>query len=931
VADQGLDQTFGLQGTCTAHVSGFGGLPFAIVLGVDGRPTLACSAPVQRPAPQLGPTAVGPRFRNPPVDTPRIVSFPPDGRPENSRPFTAAPTAIPRPGAVQTFGEDPGDPFALYRAAAQAGRIAVLGNVLDGGQQLLTLQTFRAAPPVSGLSTWSATATRKLAALARGAACALGWMGSHVVVVGPAQAVGTTLRLAVYVDTTLGYATFSMPPSRLGFPAGFDVEARITSVCGDQNRLLVGITWVGLDPVKGRFRTISAIDEGRASVLALRRASAGWEPDPHFGKAGLWLAKAGAGEITTAEHVALAGGCVVVAGRAVRGGVDSLFAACLHPKTGQPKWTAYPVQGVTEAAAGITIDGGGRIFMCGSTRPFDVAYRLDDPAEAYVACLSPAGQPDPAFGTSGVARFRLNGATYARAIEATASGELLVASVIRWGWESAGGMFHPCVTRLESDGSVDEGFGLAGVCRHDGVGDARVVAVDSAAHVWTAGIGYAYEGLAPGTQTPTWLRLLTVSRLTTNGGLTTGFGLDGISKHQLPFDSYDVNSLVPLAGGGAVLAGHYERIVNNVPTAGSWVARVNATGQLDTGFGTAGVVTYPMRHLELVAELAGGKLQGLDSATGPLRLAADGSPDTSFGANGTHPITRPIVSFPSGYESDGEWFAPVYGTWADGDFSLGLVRVLPDGTVDGSFGAGGASPPADRFIRISSVESFSPAFFLLRAMWEDQGGPHRTLRLADDTLLTLWTMSWQEDVPNFPPNMGTTPWQTSGLVLLAWSEDGVPRNVPAWGGRPARAIPNQLRFSFGANWLGWKYRCALLQPDGSILVGLEGEDEGSRPPQNRPGYIQTNAYFCRLVPPSFDLDSAFGTRFVVRRVPCQDEQVPGGPWLVERQSPAALASAGPGQVVAAISCQTATDPYIGIYREPPNLLADGSIGMARLV
>jgi hypothetical protein len=483
------------------------------------------------------------------------------------------------------------------------------------------------------------------------------------------------------------------------------------------------------------------------------------------------------------------------------------------------------------------------------------------------------------------------------------------------------------VTRLESDGSVGQGFGLAGVCRHDGLGDARVVAVDSAAHVWTAGIGYAFEGLAPGTQMPTWLRFLTVSRLTMNGGLESGFGLDGTSNHQLPFDSYDVNSLVRLAGGGAILVGYFERVVNNVPTVGSWVARLTATGQLDTGFGTGGVVTYPLRYLELVTELASGKLQGLESVASskvPLRLAADGSPDTSFGANGAHPINRPIVSFPAGYEPDGEWFAPVYGTWADGDFSIGLVRVLPDGTVDGSFGAAGASPPADRFIRISSVESFSSAFLLLRAQWEDQGGPHRTLRLADGTLLTLWTMSWQEDVPNPPPNTGTTPWQTSGLVLLAWSEDGVPLS--------ARAIPNQLRFSvLGANWLGWKYRCALLQSDGSILVGLEGDDEGSRPSQNRPAEIQTNAYFCRLVPPSFDLDPTFGNRFVVRRVPCQDEQAPGGPWLVERQSPAALASAGAGQVVAAISCQTATDPFTGVYREPPNLLADGSVGMARLV
>lgn len=97
--------------------------------------------------------------------------------------------------------------------------------------------------------------------------------------------------------------------------------------------------------------------------------------DPHLGRPASG-SRPPDSEITTADHVALTKGNVVVAGRAVRAGAGSLFAVCVHPKSGQTTWTAYLMLSVNPASR-VTIGRDGRILMCGSTRPLDVHYPND--------------------------------------------------------------------------------------------------------------------------------------------------------------------------------------------------------------------------------------------------------------------------------------------------------------------------------------------------------------------------------------------------------------------------------------------------------------------------------------------------------------------------------------------------------------------------
>jgi hypothetical protein len=952
VAHQGLDLTFGLGGTSTSHVSGFGGRPLAVVIGTDGRPTLACSAPDQRLADQL--IKPGARQRAAPIDAPRVVSFPLDGRPSGLG-----------SGGTASYGPEADDPVLLGRAIAHRDRIAFLGNVLHGGQSTLALQVFDAGQPHSGLSSWTARGRQQLVGITANAdRCALGWLKDHPVVVARQQFTGTTLRLLVYVDPgSKAFATLQVPVSRLAMTAGFNVQPWVTSVALDaKGRLLVGITWVGLDPSKP-FHPVGAIDEGRASILKLRRRTLAWEPDTTFAQDGLWIAPPKEGEITTADHIAVTEKVVICVGRAAHGGGRSLFAASLDLSNGHARWTAHPAAGVVDAPTSIALDAAGRVLACGSTRPFDVNYARDDPAEAAVVCLTQKGQLDATFGAGGVARFRLNGATYATAVAVTPTGELLVGSIFRWGGQGAG-LYHPCVTRLTSAGQVDGAFGFGGVGRHDGLGEAQVATVDNAGRVWSAGVGSAFMGMVPGFRpwsppVSSWIQYLTVARFADDGGLEHGFGLDGIADHQLlshdrRLERVSVDSLVPLVSGGAVVGGDFGKLNQDQSTGdlsyetlGTWLARLTANGGLDSSFGSGGVAVYPARWFTLAAELAPagtaahGELQGWESFNGgdaPLRLAADGSAAPGFGPSGVKPVSQSPVTLPVDYEADGEWFGPVEDTQSL--TGIGLVRCAPDGTIDQTFGAGSPTRQASAYVDVNLIKTQTlPA---LGVTWErERGRPHRTLKLSDGTYLTLWNATWQEN-GGFRGNNWTWP-ETSGLVLIAWTAAGMPRSVPEWANKPVKAIPNPLsRGATFLNWLSWRYRCALLQPDGSIIVGLQGEDKGAiasnviSPP--RPSFVRTSSYVARLVPPGFDLDPGFGDGFgggyLVRRLPGEDYQKPSehppvpGNVFEDWQRPSGLGTSAGGAVVAAIkSCTVVSLTTM----TSPDLLADGSLGVMRLI
>src|ERR1700675_4405397 len=144
MVEQGFDPGFGMRGTGTVPVSGFGGWPLGLVVATDGRATMVCLAPVQRPTDQDF-KSVGNRFRKPPVSTIRIVSFPAHGRP-----VAVGPNA----DRAFVFGPDADERFVAVQAITRPNRIAVLGIIARRNRLNPTLLIFEVGAISAGIAQW---------------------------------------------------------------------------------------------------------------------------------------------------------------------------------------------------------------------------------------------------------------------------------------------------------------------------------------------------------------------------------------------------------------------------------------------------------------------------------------------------------------------------------------------------------------------------------------------------------------------------------------------------------------------------------------------------------------------------------------------------------------------------------------------------------
>lgn len=143
MANTGFDDGFGLAGTASSHVSGFGGSPLAVTTGPDGRVTLLCSAPDQPIGSRTANATLsnrGGRFIDQALPNVRVVSMPRDGGRD-----------LASNEAVNVF-EDPGVASLVARkAVADPGRIAVIGDSPGLGP---TLVLFEAGPLDHGITQW---------------------------------------------------------------------------------------------------------------------------------------------------------------------------------------------------------------------------------------------------------------------------------------------------------------------------------------------------------------------------------------------------------------------------------------------------------------------------------------------------------------------------------------------------------------------------------------------------------------------------------------------------------------------------------------------------------------------------------------------------------------------------------------------------------
>ena len=250
-----------------------------------------------------------------------------------------------------------------------------------------------------------------------------------------------------------------------------------------------------------------------------------------------------------------------------------------------------------------------------------------------VARFNPDGSLDTSFGTGGVVRTDFGTADIANALVLQPDGKLVVAGDRQSGPGSP--VFDLILARYHPDGSLDASFGAGGFVVESGSGRGVLLLQPDGKLVAAANSSPVPGGQVPGGQQ---------FRFTAEGTLDTSFGDGG---------RVGLNFGVPSLFGALVLQPDGKLVAAGGGGGDALVfllARFNPDGSLDTSFGTGGLVV------------------------------------TDFGRRGTSANALVL-------QADGKLVAVGF----EGGNSLNLISALffvaryhPDGSLDASFGSGGA-------------------------------------------------------------------------------------------------------------------------------------------------------------------------------------------------------------------------------------------------
>ena len=253
------------------------------------------------------------------------------------------------------------------------------------------------------------------------------------------------------------------------------------------------------------------------------------------------------------------------------------------------------------------------------------------------------------------------------------------------------------VLRLNADGSADNSFGLNGKAIHsiyqntntNGASDqARSIALQPDGKILVA--GYSRVN---GQQDA-----FSVIRLRPDGALDESFGTEGIFTLSLKPGSYDKATTVLVQPDGKILLTGSHFFVPFYGTYHAGVVRLNSDGTLDSSFAGTGMVSYQVGNGITTFTASAALLQpdgkilvvgnkALDkSDVSAIRLHGDGSLDTSFGTDGTQIITAPTLDYVNAVTLDAQGRIIMVGSI--GSFAS-ILRLAPDGSLDTSFGTEG--------------------------------------------------------------------------------------------------------------------------------------------------------------------------------------------------------------------------------------------------
>ncbi len=296
------------------------------------------------------------------------------------------------------------------------------------------------------------------------------------------------------------------------------------------------------------------------------------------------------------------------------------------------------------------------------------------------------GSLDATFGTGGIVTTDFAGLDdHGKGMTLQTDGKILVTGVTNNGAD-----YDFALARYNSDGSLDASFGTAGlVTTGIGPGDDQAVDVAVQPDGKILVSGESFNGANSD---------FALVRYNVDGSLDAGFGAGGrvTTDFALGVDKGVRLTLQP--DGKILVAGHSF----NGTDYDFALARYNADGSLDTGFGTGGKLTTAIGASDdvayNVAVQADGKIlvsgdsdNGSDDDFAVVRYNNDGTLDTSFGTGGivttgvgaSHDKARAFALQP-----DGKIVLAGYSdTGTDSDSDIALVRLNSDGTLDTQFDA----------------------------------------------------------------------------------------------------------------------------------------------------------------------------------------------------------------------------------------------------
>jgi len=392
-----------------------------------------------------------------------------------------------------------------------------------------------------------------------------------------------------------------------------------------------------------------------------------------------------------------------------------------------------------------------------------------------------AGELDLGFGTNGLAV--TVAATVARALLVQPDGKLIAAG-------SAEGSGNPmlAVTRWTANGVLDASFGSEGIVitTFSGVNDvARAVALQPDGRVVVAG------GSA---------NAFALARFRASGAVDGSFGFGGQVTTNVGRTA-QANALVVQPDGKLVAAG-----VTDNGTGGQFVlVRYMPNGALDETFGSGGAVTTAIGSDDAARALvlepngrlvaAGVTRRGGASNFALVRYLPDGTLDAGFGPGGvvTTDLSGDDAATHLVLEPDGKLVAAgVSRRGGAGDFAL--VRYNRDGTLDGTFGAGGATTtdfggddvatgllltPAGDVVAVGSTTAGTGGSFAL-AQYTAAG-------ILDAAFGTGGTMTTNFSAGHDQANAGAA--QANGNIVVA-GQSGTELALARYIGNPAPAPPS---------------------------------------------------------------------------------------------------------------------------------------------